>query len=57
MASGYEKSDCGVAPNRGWARPTRFENHILLLVGIAGSVLWLVASGAAILRLIRWLAG
>lgn len=57
MASGYEKSDCGVDVERGWGEPTRLENRGQFLVGIAGSMLWICVFGAAILRMIRWFTG
>lgn len=57
MASGYEKSDCGVDVERGWGEPNRLENCIQFLVGIAGLMLWICVFGAVILRMIAWLTG
>ncbi|WP_158644535.1 hypothetical protein [Paracoccus jeotgali] len=57
MASGYEKSDCGVDVERGWGQPTCLENRIQFLVAVTGLVLWIGVLGAVILRMIRWLTG
>lgn len=57
MASGYEKSDCGVDVERGWGEPTRLENRVQFLVAVTGLVRWIGVFGAVILQMIRWFTG
>lgn len=32
MASGYEKADCGIDPNSGWAAPTRRHGRVVTAI-------------------------
>jgi len=41
MASGYEKADCGVDPNKGWGKPNRRDRWLsVLFLVIAVPMAW-----------------
>jgi hypothetical protein len=56
MASGYEKHECGVDPNKGWdlSRPFRLSD---ILIAVLAWVLAAVSTVATVLSLLRLFVG